>query len=155
MASSSKTICKAFRVVVCAAILTGSLFGRALHSLHHQLDHALRSLAVAELASSQEQVGQETTHRCHSHPHAAHGGHSHAVSSGCPGQPSPSEPDEHQHDSGNCAVCYALSLELDRSESVSLQPVALHIDEVVDLADDVAVEQCRFSASARGPPFEA
>lgn len=153
MVSSSKTICKAFRVVVCAAILTGSLFGRALHDLHHELDHAFRAAAM-QVASRDQQSGQEKSHRCHTHTHFGPADHSHEVRAECPGRPQPSEPDDQQHDSDSCAICYVLGLQLDRADSVAVQLVAIHIDEVVDLKNDSAVEQCLFSTSARGPPFE-
>jgi hypothetical protein len=154
VASSSKTICKAFRVVVCAAILTGSLFGRALHDLHHQLDHAFRA-AVAQESSPGQRSVQETTCRCDSHTHVDLQDHSDGVRSERAGEPRPSEPDDQQHDAGSCGICYVLGLELDQAESVAVQLVALHLDEIFDLTDDAAVEQCLFSTSARGPPFEA
>ncbi len=156
MATSSKTSYKAFRVVVCAAILTGSLFGRALHELHHKLDHAFQSVAVAKAASPGRQVDEEDAGRCHAHRHAGHGDHAHSVPSQCPAQPAPTGSDgEHEHDAGTCAICYVLGLQLDRSESICVAPAAQQVDEFVALADDAAVEQSLSSSDARGPPVEA
>lgn len=155
MATSSKTICKAFRVVVCAAILTGSLFGRALHDLHHTLDVAFRVNSAELDGSSLQPAETEVNRRCAAHCHPVRkpfSGLLPAEERACPGR----LPDgDHSHDSGNCSICFVLNIQFDCSGLVAIEPVALRILEYVPVADEEIVEECLASASARGPPFEA
>lgn len=154
VATSSKTICNAFRIVVCAAILTGSLFGPALHDLQHSLESVA---GVQEPSEATELSGHSHSHgdssECHGHSHSDSGLHRHS------GMPQPekngaddSAPTHHQHDSSSCAICYVLSLQLDRAESVQLTSFFEKIAEILVPADEVAEGQQAFVATARGPP---
>ncbi|MBL8810879.1 MAG: hypothetical protein JNM43_11935 [Planctomycetaceae bacterium] len=152
MVTSSKTICNAFRVVVCAAILTGSLFGPALHELQHALDR----LPSGDGSSAQVSTPDVLPH-CKEHAHAGlhqHGhGHSHAHSASHDQGSQDSAPEHHPHDSSTCAICYVISLQLDRAEAVELPLVIDSVQEFVIPVSDVAVEYRFSSPGARGPPY--
>ncbi len=154
MTTSSKTICKAFRIVVCAAILTGSLFGPALHELQHALESVT---GVQKLGQPTALTGRSHSHEdseeCHGHGHSDSGLHRH---SGLPLQEQTgsdqSVPAHHEHDSSSCAICYVLSLQLDRAHSIQLPSFLDNVTEVVVPADEIAAGQQALVATARGPP---
>lgn len=158
MVTSSKTICNAFRVVVCAAILTGSLFGPALHELQHALDRLTPGKgpcpALAETESAAHVSTPDSSPHCHKHAHADlnQPTHAHAHSGSHQESSRESAPEHHSHDSSTCAICYVLSLQLNRAEAVELQLVIDSVQEFVVPASDVADEFRCSSPWARGPP---
>jgi len=148
--TSSKTISKAFRVVVCAAILTGSLFGPALHEFQHALESAAGSQGHVHSDPASQSRGGKSLCRPHSHSPSDH---SH---SGVPHERSADSekpaPGHHEHDSSNCAICYVLGLQLSRTEVVQLQSRLNTVREVVVHANEYADGLTAVVATARGPP---